>query len=215
MNYKIVDMNNYYRKGVYEHFSQIKCSISMTSKIDVTDLYRYSKANNSKFYLNFLYLLCKTLNSRDDYKMNYRYDLKSLVVYEKINPTHYTFFEDLEKCTPVYSEYYEDYQMFYNECLKDIEKAKEKREYNLDEINHPNWFDASFIPWISYDSMSLELPDGYLYFLPIVNWGKFKEENNRLMMPVTIRLNHCTADGYLVSLVYKLLEKNIKLFLNN
>ncbi len=60
-----------------------------------------------------------------------------------------------------YTEYDEDYKVFYNNALKDIEEAKMTREYRLDMENHPNWFDTSFIPWISYDSLNIELPDGY------------------------------------------------------
>lgn len=29
-------------------------------------------------------------------------------------------------------------------------------------VNHPNWFDTSYISWLSYDSLNIELPDGYL-----------------------------------------------------
>jgi chloramphenicol O-acetyltransferase type A len=61
-------------------------------------------------------------------------------------------------------------------------------------------------------SLHLELPDGYLYFQPIINWGKYREENGRLMMPVTVRMNHAVADGYLVSNVFLLLDENIKIF---
>jgi chloramphenicol O-acetyltransferase type A len=61
-------------------------------------------------------------------------------------------------------------------------------------------------------SLHLELPDGYLYFQPIINWGKYREENGRLMMPATVRMNHAVADGYLVSNVFLLLAENIKTF---
>ena len=70
-----------------------------------------------------------------------------------------------------------------------------------------NDYIASYISWIFYDSMNIELPDGFLYFLPIINWGKYREENGRLMMPVTVRMNHAVADGYLVASVFRLLEK--------
>ena len=36
-----------------------------------------------------------------------------------------------------------------------------------------------------------------------------REENGRLMMPVAIRLNHASADGFLAALFYKTLEKEI------
>ena len=215
MQYKIIDKNKYYRKETYRRFTEdCKCSISMTSRIDVTDLVAYSKETDTKFYINFLYLLTKVLNSRDDYKMDYWYKTDELVCYDVINPTHYVFHNDTETCSPVYSEYSEDYKTFYNNIVRDSEKAKETRDCSHYDDSHPNWFDASFIPWVSYDSLNLELPDGYLYFPPIINWGKYREENGRLMMPVTVRLNHAIADGYLLAYVFRTLEKEINAFVN-
>lgn len=210
MNYKVIDKEKYYRKGVFRHFSEdCKCSVSVTSKIDVTELKEYSKKTGTKFYINFLYILAKVLNSRDDYKMGYLWQTDTLICYDKINPTQYIFHDDTETCTPVYTEYFEDYKTFYENCAADIEKAKQTREYRLDMINHPNWFDASYISWLSYDSLNIELPDGHLFFAPIINWGRYREDGGQLLMPVTVRLNHAIADGYLVAKVFKLLEDEI------
>ena len=212
-NYRIIDKETYYRKGVFRHFTEdCKCSTSITARVDVTELAEWSKNTGTKFYINFLYLLTKVLNSRDDYRLGYRWQTDELICYDQINPTQYVFHEDTETCTPVYSTYSDDYAVFYRNALEDVEKAKQTREYGLDAANHPNWFDASFIPWLSYDSLNIELPDGYLYFAPIVNWGKYREENGRLMMPVSVRLNHAIADGYLVAKVFLLLEKEIASF---
>ena len=198
MNYKVIDRETYYRKGVFRHFSEdCKCSTSMTARIDVTDLVRYSKEAGTKFYINFLYILSKVLNSREDYRMGYLWQI---------------FHEDTETCTPVYTTYNEDYEKFYDGAMRDVEEAKKTREYMLDTANHPNWFDASYISWLSYDSLNIELPDGYLFFAPIINWGKYREENGRLVMPVSVRLNHAIADGYLIANVFRLLEKEIKMF---
>ena len=209
-SYKVINRDEYYRKGVYRHFTEdCKCSVSMTARIDVTDLVSYSKNTDTKFYINFLYILCRVLNSREDYRMNYLWQTDELVCYDRINPIQYVFHEDTETCTPVYSEYFEDYKKFYDSALNDLEEAKKTRDYKLDPVNHPNWFDASYISWLSYDSLNIELPDGYLYYLPIINWGKYREENGRLMMPVTVRFNHAIADGFLVANVYRLLDKEI------
>ena len=209
-SYKVINRDEYYRKGVYRHFTEdCKCSVSMTARVDVTDLVSYSKNTDTKFYINFLYILCRVLNSREDYRMNYLWQTDELVCYDRINPIQYVFHEDTETCTPVYSEYFEDYKKFYDSALNDLEEAKKTRDYKLDPVNHPNWFDASYISWLSYDSLNIELPDGYLYYLPIINWGKYREENGRLMMPVTVRFNHAIADGFLVANVYRLLDKEI------
>ena len=213
MNYRIIDRETYYRKGVFRHFSEdCKCSTSMTARIDVTELVSYSKATHTRFYLNFLYILSKVLNSRDDYRMGYLWETDQLICYDVIHPTQYVFHEDTETCTPVYTEYCLDYEAFYAGALRDVEAAKRTREYGLDTKNHPNWFDASYISWLSYDSLNIELPDGYLFFAPIVNWGRYREESGRLVMPVTVRLNHAIADGYLVANVFRLLQREMDAF---
>lgn len=213
MSYKVIDKETYYRKGVFRHFSEdCKCSVSMTARIDVTELVTYSKKTNTKFYLNFLYILSKVLNSREDYRMGYLWETGELICYDIIHPTQYVFHEDTETCSPVYTEYCENYEIFYARALEDLENAKATREYALDMANHPNWFDASYISWLSYDSLNIELPDGYLFFAPIINWGKYREENGRLLMPVSVRLNHAIADGYLIANVYRLLEMEMDAF---
>ena len=213
MSYRVIDRDSYYRKGVFRHFTEdCKCSTSMTARLDVTALEAFSRERGSKFYLNFLYILSKALNSRDDYRMGYRWQSGELICWDVIHPTHYVFHEDTETCTPVYSEYCEDYETFYRNALRDLEEAKKTREYGLNEADHPNSFDASYISWLSYDAMHVELPDGYLYFAPIVNWGRYREENGRLVMPVTVRLNHAIADGYLVANVFRLLQRELDAF---
>ncbi len=212
--YRIIDRENYYRKGVFRHFSEdCKCSTSMTARIDVTALKAYSGSSGTKFYINFLYILSKVLNSREDYRMGYLWQTDELICYDFINPIQYVFHEDTETCTPVYTAYSEDYDTFYKNASDDIAAAKKTREYGLDTENHPNWFDASYISWLSYDSLNIELPDGYLFFAPIVNWGRYREENGRLVMPVSVRMNHAIADGYLIANVFRLLQEEMEAFI--
>ena len=137
MNYKVIDKEKYYRKGVFRHFTEdCRCSTSITARIDVTELATHSKNTGTKFYINFLYILSKVLNSREDYRMGYLWQTDELICYDVINPTQYVFHEDTETCTPVYTEYDEDYEKFYAAALKDVEEAKKTREYGLDMVNH-------------------------------------------------------------------------------
>ena len=113
MNYKVIDLDSYYRKGVFRHFSEdCKCSTSMTARIDVSELVKHSRQTGTKFYINFLYILSRVLNSRDDYKMGYIWQTNELICYDFINPTQYILHEDTETCTPVYTTYHEDTASF-------------------------------------------------------------------------------------------------------
>ena len=141
--------------------------------------------------------------------MGYLWETGKVIVYDQINPAQYIFHEDTETCTVVYTEYDPDYRKFYADCRRDIAQAKKTREYGLVLARHPNWFDASYISWLSYDALHVELPDGYLYFAPVVNWGRYRQENGRLVMPVSVRLNHAAADGYLLAKVFNMLAAEI------
>ena len=210
MQYRKVDPETYYRRGVFRHFSEdCKCSVSITSRIDVTALREFSKRTGTRFYINFLYVLSRALNAREDYRLMWDWKTETLLCWDKINPTQYIFHEDTETFSLAYTEYDPDYAVFYPRALTDLETAQQTREYGLDSANHPNWFDASCVPWLSYDALHVELPDGWLYFSPIVNWGAYREENGRLMMPVTVRMNHAAADGYQIARVFLLIAQEI------
>ena len=94
----------------------------MTARIDVTDFVEYSQKTKTKFYINFLYILTKVMNSREDYRMGYLWQTEELVCYDVINPTQYIFHDDTETFTLVYTEYCADYAAFYSNALQDVEQ---------------------------------------------------------------------------------------------
>lgn len=49
--------------------------------------------------------------------------------------------------SPIYTEFDDDYETFYRRCLKDIRRAKQSTEYNLDSEKHQNNFEVSYISW--------------------------------------------------------------------
>lgn len=212
MSYKVVDIDKYYRKNVYHRFADgPKCSISMTYKVDISNVILKCKSKGEKVNIALLYLISKTVNSRDDYKMYYDFKKNELRCYDVFNPTHYVFDSKTETCVMVHSPYSPDYHSFYKMVADDIEMAK-KPGYVEDSKEYPDYFDASALPWVSYESFDLELSDGYLYFNPIINWGRFYEDNGKTMLPITIRMNHAIADGYLLSKFFLTLESFIKDF---
>ena len=102
MNYQIVDMETYYRRGVLRHFSEdCKCSVSITARLDVTALRAFSKRTDTRFYINFLYVLSRALNAREDYRLAWDWQNERLLCWDRINPAQYVFHEDTETFTGV------------------------------------------------------------------------------------------------------------------
>lgn len=213
--YEVVDLSSYYRKDVYRHFTEdVKCSTSITSDVDVTSLVAFCKDNGLNFYITFLFLLSKILNSKEDYRYSYDFRSGEVRLYKKVSPSHYIFHDDTKTFTICYTEYDKDFATFYARAKNDIEKAKARRDYGLDDA-HPNYFDASYISWINYSSLNIELPDGYIYLNPIINWGRYTEKEGKLMLPLSVRMNHAIADGYHISYVFTCLSAFIQEFVSS
>ncbi len=54
----------------------------------------------------------------------YNWKTNEIYCFDEINPTQYVFHDDTKTCTPVYTKYYKDYKMFYENAQKDIDEAK-------------------------------------------------------------------------------------------
>lgn len=44
---------------------------------------------------------------------------------------------------------------------------------------------------------------------PVLNYGKYEEDNGKLMMPVSITISHAAMDGYHEALFFQALQENL------
>ena len=77
------------------------------------------------------------------------------------------------------------------------EKSKNQKEYFIvnDFIGHDDLVFYSTLPWISFTSidhtMNLKKEDA----IQRISFGKYFTENNRIVMPYNIQVNHLFVDG--------------------
>ncbi len=62
-----------------------------------------------------------------------------------------------------------------------------------------NSFNISAIPWIDFTGFNLNLEKGFSYLLPIFTIGKYKWQNAKLIVPLSIQVHHSVCDGFHVS----------------
>ncbi|MED1449061.1 CatA-like O-acetyltransferase, partial [Bacillus pacificus] len=58
----------------------------------------------------------------------------------------------------------------------------------------PNVFPISSIPWTSFTGFNINNDADYL--LPIITCGKYFNEKNKVMLPVSLQVHHSVCDGY-------------------
>lgn len=203
---KKIDLNTYNRKEIYEHFSNVDHPFySITMPIDVTNLYNYSKKNKYSFYHLMVWLVSKTMNNLDNFKL--RIINNELYLLDKVNPsfTHMNKGEEIFKIITVL--YSDDFNKFDLES-KELESTQ-KTLFSKSDTD--DLIFISCLPWLDFTALtnerSLDINDA----IPRVAWGKYYNENDKLFIHLSLDVNHRTIDGYHIGLFKEELDKQISL----
>lgn len=192
MSFEIIDIEYWKRKEYFEHyFSGVPCTYSFTVKIDITKI----KNSDQKLYPTMLYYLTKIVNRHEEFRMSLDEEGK-LGVFDKMSPCYTIFHKDSETFSNVWTEYCEDWEIFYEAYQQDIEKYGSVKRMNAKDNIPLNTFPVSMIPWESFEGFNLNLQKGYEYLLPIFTMGKYYEENGKYMLPLAIQVHHAVCDGF-------------------
>lgn len=191
MKYTVIDQRTWKRKEYFEHYFSVNpCTYSMTTKLDITMI----REKGLKLYPTMLYLLTKTINQHEQFRMALRGD-GELVLYADMNPCYTVFHKETETFSDLWTEYSDDYDAFCSNYEKDIQEFRDTEGMTGKPGIPENSFTVSMIPWTTFDGFNLNLK-GFDYLIPIFTLGKFFQENGRVWMPIAVQVHHAVCDGY-------------------
>lgn len=211
---KKIDVENLNRKKTYDWFKSFRDSTyGVNLNIDVTDLVKFSKETHTSFFINFLYVLVKSLNSIDEMKMRFLKD--EAVMYDVCNPgitvlTKNDTFENVRFC------YVDDYKKFYKLAREKIDQAKNEEVLTKDSYNLTDAWNEYYItslPWISFTGVTHPIPDDvHSQVVPRICFGKYFLESDKYLVPFNITVSHIFVDGYHISKLINVINDNLKDF---
>ena len=192
MAFKIIDRENWSRKEYFEHyFSNVPCTYSMTTKLDITKIIESKK----KLYPAMLYYLTTIVNRHVEFRIAFNKD-NELGIYDEMLPCYTIFHKDTETFSNLWTVYCKDYEEFYKMYENDLRQyGNQKGMFGKPDVPD-NCFTVSMIPWVSFEGFNLNLQKGYDYLLPIFTMGKYYEENGRILLPLAIQVHHAVCDGF-------------------
>ena len=197
MNYTIIDLNQWNRGKLFQFYmDQMRIVMSLTVDIDVTTLKSYSKKTGIGFYPLMLWVVSKVINSHDEFKFGWNKD-GNLIRWDYVSPSYTDFHGEDESFTKMVTEYADDLSKFCNRVKLDRERHQNDRAVLKDQPL--NFFDVSCLPWVKYKHFDIHVFDEGKFLAPVVTWGKYEQENSRLIMPLTMNIHHAVADGFHVS----------------
>ncbi|MCI5927644.1 MAG: type A chloramphenicol O-acetyltransferase [Pseudoflavonifractor capillosus] len=209
MEFERIQLDGWARREHFEHYrSQVPCTYSMTTKLDITALVE-AKA---RLYPAMLYLLTRAVNRFPEFRMDFDSEGK-LGVYSEMHPCYTIFHRDSETFSNLWTEYTEDYQVFFRAYERDLEQFGGNKSMMAKPGVPANTFPVSMIPWESFDGFNLNLEKGYGYLLPIFTMGRYSENNGRYLLPLSIQVNHAVCDGFhvcrFISALREMIDGNV------
>ncbi|NRT72978.1 CatA-like O-acetyltransferase [Clostridium beijerinckii] len=200
MGFNVINMNTWARKECFNHFfNNAKCTCSITVNIDITNLYNYIKTNELRFYPTFTWVVSKVINSYGEFKMAFDEEGK-LGFFDEIGPSYSVLNDETKVMSDLYTSFNNKFLSFYGDMENALNNYKQDANFTTKFQN--NFFIVSCLPWFDYTSFNVNNEGSSPFLFPMVTWGKFFEEGNKIIMPVTIQVHHAVADGYHCSLFF-------------
>ncbi|AOR25176.1 CatA-like O-acetyltransferase [Clostridium taeniosporum] len=200
MGFNIINMDTWDRKDCFNHFfNNAKCTYSVTINIDITNLYNYIRTNKLRFYPTFTWVVSKAINNYQEFKMTFDKEGR-LGFFDEIGPSYSVLNDRTKVMSDLYTSFNNVFLSFYENMVNALNSYKEDTNFTTQFQN--NFFIVSCLPWFTYTSFNVNNEGSSPFLFPMVTWGKFFEEGNKIIMPVTIQVHHAVADGYHCSLFF-------------
>lgn len=187
-----IDTERWARKDVYRFFSANPHPFfSVTFTIDVSNVYRYTKANGVSFYMAMIWLTTTAMNRLEAFRTVIR-DGEVWVLDERV-PS----FTDLH---PGADQYHLVALPVGADMAAFCRAAKAKSNAQTDFITPESVGDSllyfTCVPWIEMTGLTTLHSDDVNDTTPRLSWGKYvTDAEGRKKLNICLEINHRVADG--------------------
>jgi len=181
-------------------------TISVTFETDITNFHSSVKSQELSFTMAMTYALCNCANAIDAFR--YRFVDGKIVEFTAADPVVSWLNKDTNLFKLVRIPMVNDLATF---CHLAVEKA-EAQEHYFPGPPGKDVFMCSGIPWIKFTHMTHANSGKKDNATPWFHWGKFYENNGRILIPVMVQVHHSFADGYHLGLFAQQLQQYMDSF---
>ena len=187
-----LDINSWNRKQHFEHFKKLSDPyFGVVVNVDVTNAYEFSKRSEFSFFVLYLHACMKAINSIEN--LRYRIEEDKIVVHDVIHASATISREDTTFGFS-FIHYSDDIQIFFENFQKEKERIQKSTDL-FPPINSEDCIYCSALPWFTFSGHKEPVSEQN-ESVPKIAFGKFENKNNKLLMPVSIIVNHALVDGY-------------------
>lgn len=206
MVFNRIDMDNWSRKPYFEHYlNNVRCTYSMTANIDITRLLLETKNKRIKLYPTLLHMISTVVNGHVEFRTCFNSE-GQLGYWESLSPSYTIFHNDDKTFSSIWTLYGEQFDEFYIRYLDDMKMYGSVKQFAAKANEPPNSFPISSIPWVSFTGFNLNIFNEGTYLLPIFTMGKYFEQGDRVLLPLSGQFHHAVCDGYHAGVLFNELQ---------
>ena len=180
MGFQKIDYAAWPRRPYFEHYHRdVPCWYSMTVDVDISALLPRLRGSGLRFYPSVIHGISRMVNADPALRMAMD-ETGAIGVYDRVDPTYTIFHKDDETFSVLWTAYQPDLRAFCQDWEADRARYGDIHTF---EARPPEagqgLFNISAVPWASFRSLHLELPEANDYLLPIFTLGRYRKENGR------------------------------------
>lgn len=188
----------------YYHY-KIKSKYNITHHIDITEFLATIKDRGLRFYPSFIYVIIRMVNRQEEFRMAFDEE-GHLGFWNYVVPSYTIFHDDDKTFSDLWSLYDPSFNRQYEFITSDMEQFGHVKQVKA-RANQPAYFcPISVLPWLSFHSMGQDSYSESNLLFPIIRFGKYYKEDDRIKLPLALFVNHAVADGYHTSLLINNIE---------
>ena len=206
---KYLDVNSWNRKEHFHFFNQFSDPFfGVTISMDVTNAYAFSKKCKYSFFIVYLHACMKAINAIE----NFRYRIKDdkVLIYERIDVSP-TILRPNQTFGFSYVFFDKDLKVFNHNFQQEKERVLSSNQL-FPPINQENCVYCSALPWLHFSAQKEPMIHFNNNSIPKLSFGKFKNNDGKLEMPVSIIVNHALMDGIHLAQFFERYQKELNSF---
>lgn len=206
---KFLDIENWNRKEHFEFFSTYDDPFfGVSTEVDCTKTYNYSKANNISFFSLYLHMSLVAANKIEAFR--YRIIDDKVAVYNQIHASSTIARKDGTfgfSFVPFSTEF----ELFNENLRLEITRIENTTGLGLDDkTKRYDIFHYSSVPWIKFSGVSHARNFKVADSSPKITFGKAYSFENKTMLPISIYAHHGLMDGLHVSKFLEEFQNSLK-----
>ena len=197
------------RREAYEYFSAFSNPFYMvTFRQDVTGLYRYTKSRGLSFYASMIWACTEVLNGIPAFRTAMHDGAPVLL--DRRDPS----FTDMKPGSDQFYIVTMDHMPEIDTFCREASRLSAQQDCFIDPSKETDaLIYYSCLPWIDLTGLTNErdfsAPGALDDSIPRVAWGRYTEENGRMMLGMSVEVNHRFIDGVQIGQFAQALSEQI------